>query len=197
MSQFPSSSNSPVKLTKVRRKRVFSPQAPDLPCICTDAIVPIDPRHETLPGDVEMREQGQEDGATPPVLSPFPSAEGDHDQPIEEGAACAHGVPNGVNRHIVEEEDSKIEDAEDVKEPRCPPLPLPLEHWRKVRRGRILTPTSQTHIWLLRTNLTPQRGRGSIRVWTPVLSYPYVIFITLCILCFVDLDVLINSISCV
>ena len=78
-------------------------------------IVPIDPRHETPP-DVEMQEQGQEDGTTPPVLSPFPSAEGDHDQPGEEGAVDAHGEPNGVNGHVVEEEDLKMEDVEDVKD---------------------------------------------------------------------------------
>ncbi|KAF9649088.1 Bromodomain-containing protein [Thelephora ganbajun] len=64
-------------------------------CLRTDVIVPIDPRHETPPGDVEMQEQGQEDGTTPPVLSPFPSAEGDHDQPSEEGAVDAHGEANG------------------------------------------------------------------------------------------------------
>ena len=67
-------------------------------------IVPIDPRHEMPPRDVEMQEQGQEDGTTPPVLSPFPSAEGDHDQPIEEVAIDAHGGPNGVNGHIIDED---------------------------------------------------------------------------------------------
>jgi len=87
-------------------------------------IIPIDPRHETPPRDVEMQEQGQEDGTTPPVLSPFPSAEGDHDQPSEEGAADAHGEPNGVNGHVVEEVDSKMEDVEDVKD-EAGPAPLP------------------------------------------------------------------------
>ena len=50
-----------------------------------------------------MQEQGQEDGTTPPVLSPFPSAEGDHDQLSEEGAVYAHREPNGVNGHIMED----------------------------------------------------------------------------------------------
>ena len=63
-----------------------------------------------------MQEQGQEDGTTPPVLSPFPSAEGDHDQPSEEGPVDMRGEPNGVNGHIVEEEDSKMEDVEDMKD---------------------------------------------------------------------------------
>lgn len=79
-------------------------------------IVPIDPRHETPQRDVEMQERGQEDGTTPPVLSPFPSAEEDHDQPGDEGAVDAHGEPNGVNGHVIEEEDSKMEEVEDVKE---------------------------------------------------------------------------------
>ena len=84
-------------------------------------IIPIDPRHETPSGDVEMREQGQEDGTTPPVLSPFPSAEEDHDQ---EGPVDAHGAPNGVNGHVGEDADSKMEDVEDVKdEPGAAPLP--------------------------------------------------------------------------
>jgi hypothetical protein len=87
-------------------------------------IVPIDPRHETPPGDVVMQEQGQEDGTTPPVLSPFPSAEGDHDQPSEEGAVDAHEGPNGINGHVVEEVDSKMEDVEEVKDD-AGPAPLP------------------------------------------------------------------------
>lgn len=71
-----------------------------------------------------MQEQVQEDGTTPPVLSPFPSAEEDHDQPSEEGAADAHGEPNGVNGHVVEGEDSKMEGVEDVKdETGTAPLP--------------------------------------------------------------------------
>ena len=93
-------------------------------CVCADVIIPIDPRHETPSRDVEMQEQGQEDGTTPPVLSPFPSAEGDNDQPSEEGVADAHGEPNGVNGHVIEEEDSKMEDAEDVKD-EAGPGPLP------------------------------------------------------------------------
>jgi len=87
-------------------------------------IVPIDPRHETPPRDVEMQEQVQEDGTTPPVLSPFPSAEGDHDQPSEEGVVDTHGGPNGINGYVAEEEDSKMEDAGDVKDETGPP-PLP------------------------------------------------------------------------
>jgi len=71
-----------------------------------------------------MQEQGQEDGTTPPVLSPFPSAEGDHDQPIEEGVVFAHGGLNGVNGHVVEEEDLKMEDVEDAKD-EAGPAPLP------------------------------------------------------------------------
>lgn len=86
-----------------------------------DVIIPIDPRHETPSADVEMREQGQEDGTTPPVLSPFPSAEEDHDQ---EGPVDAHGGPNGVNGHVGEDADSKMEDVEDVKdEPGAAQLP--------------------------------------------------------------------------
>ena len=88
-------------------------------------IIPIDPRHETPPGDVEMQEQGEEDGTTPPVLSPFPSAEGDHDQPSEEGGAVeTHGGPNGVNGHVAVEEDLKMEDVEDVKD-ETGAVPLP------------------------------------------------------------------------
>jgi hypothetical protein len=63
-----------------------------------------------------MQEQGQEDGTTPPVLSPFPSAKGDHDQPSEEGPVYAQEESNGVNGHIVEEEDLKDE---------AGPAPLP------------------------------------------------------------------------
>ena len=71
-----------------------------------------------------MQEQGQEDGTTPPVLSPFPSAEGDHEQPSEEVAVDTRGGPNGVNGHVVAGEDSKMEDVEDVKdEPGAVPLP--------------------------------------------------------------------------
>ena len=121
MSPSPSSSSRPAKSTKVRPKTRFSAMeisnfSRSSHIFRTDVIVPIDPRHETPPGDVEMQEQGQEDGTTPPVLSPFPSAEGDHDQPSEEGAVYARGEPNGVNGHIVEEEDSKMEDVEDVKD---------------------------------------------------------------------------------
>ena len=86
-------------------------------------IIPIDPRHETPPGDVEMQEHIEEDGTTPPVLSPFPSAEGDHDQPSEEGVVDTHGGPNGVNGHVAVEEDMKMEDV-DVKDEAGPP-PLP------------------------------------------------------------------------
>ena len=78
-----------------------------------------------------MQERGQEDGTTPPVLSPFPSAEEDHDQPGEEGAADAHGEPNGVNGHV-EGEDTKMEEFESVKEdigpaslPPASPSPAP------------------------------------------------------------------------
>ena len=107
-------------------KRVFSKSqcsdfslSPSL--LCTDVIVPIDPRHETPPRDIEMQEQVQEDGTTPPVLSPFPSAEEDHDQ---EGTVDAHEGPNGVNGHVVEEKDSKMEDVEDIKD-ETGPAPLP------------------------------------------------------------------------
>ena len=87
-------------------------------------IIPIDPRHETPSGDVEMQEQGQEDGTTPPVLSPFPSAEGDHEQPGEEVTVDTRGRPNGVNGHVVEGEDLKMEDVGDVKdEAGVAPLP--------------------------------------------------------------------------
>jgi hypothetical protein len=85
-----------------------------------DVIVPIDPHHETPQRDVEMQEQGQEDETTPPVLSPFPSAEEDHDQPGEEGAVDAHGEPNGINGHVIEGEDSKMEEVEDVKDEAAP-----------------------------------------------------------------------------
>jgi len=71
-----------------------------------------------------MQERGEEDGTTPPVLSPFPSAEGDHDQPGEEGAVDTHGGPNGVNGHVVVEQDLKMDDAEDVKD-EAGPAPLP------------------------------------------------------------------------
>ena len=87
-------------------------------------IVPIDPRNETPARDVEMQEQGQEDGTTPPVLSPFPSAEEDHDQPGDEGAADAHGESKGVNGHVPGDEDSKMEDVEDAKD-EAGPAPLP------------------------------------------------------------------------
>lgn len=71
-----------------------------------------------------MQEQGQEDGTTPPVLSPFPSAEEDHDQPGEEGPVDPVVEPNGVNGHVVEEVDSKMEEVEDVKdEAGSAPLP--------------------------------------------------------------------------
>ena len=71
-----------------------------------------------------MQEQGEVDGTTPPVLSPFPSAEGDHDQPSEEGAVDTNGGPNGVNGHIAAEEDLKMEDVEDVKD-EAGTVPLP------------------------------------------------------------------------
>ena len=100
----------------------FTPQFPDFSCISADVIIPIDLRHETPSGDIEMQERGQEDETTPPVLSPFPSAEGDHEQPSEEIAVDTSGGPNGINGHIVE--DSKMEDVEDVKdEPGAVPLP--------------------------------------------------------------------------
>ena len=125
MSRFHSSSSNPAKLTKVRGDARFPKILNSDFCFSTlsrtDVIVPIDPHHETPSRDVEMQEQGQEDGTTPPVLSPFPSAEEDHDQ---EGAADAHGEPNGLNGHLVEEADSKMEDAEDVKDENGP-APLP------------------------------------------------------------------------
>jgi len=117
MSQFPSSSSSPRKSIEVRKETRLLPfNFLIFSVFRADVIVPIDLRHETPSRDVEMQEQGQEDGTTPPVLSPFPSAEGDHDQPSEEGAVDAHGGPNGVNGHVVKEEDSKMEGVEDAKD---------------------------------------------------------------------------------
>ena len=117
---------NPSKIDQGPYENAFSARAfPDFSFFfCTDVIIPIDPRHETPPRDVEMQEQGEEDGTTPPVLSPFPSAEGDHDQPSEEGIVDTHGGPNGVNGHVAEEEDSKMEEVEDVKD-EVGPAPLP------------------------------------------------------------------------
>ena len=90
------------QLTKIDqgplKNAFFTPQFPDFSCISADVIIPIDPRHETPSRDIEMQERGQEDGTTP-VLSPFPSAEGDHEQPSEEIAVDTRGGPNGTNRH--------------------------------------------------------------------------------------------------
>jgi len=76
---------------------------------------------------------------------------------------------------------------------RCRPLP-PHPEWRKVLRGQTPMPTNPMLIWLLRTNPTPQRGRGSIRTQMPLLLFLYVVFVALCVLCCVDLDVLINCV---
>ena len=125
MSRFPSNFNRPaVKLTKVRKKARFKNTKIHTFPFHKDVIVPIDPRHETPQRDVEMPDRGQDDGTTPPVLSPFPSAEEDHDQPGEEGAVDAHGEPNGVNGHVIEGEDSKMEEVEDVKD-EAGSVPLP------------------------------------------------------------------------
>ena len=160
-------------------------------------IVPIDPHHEMPPRDIEMQEQGQEDGTTPPVLSPFPSAEGDHDQPIEEVAIDAHGGPNGVNGHIIEEEDMKMEDAEDVKDEAGPAPSPPTSPTPGAEEDSQGTNPDADEFLLLRTYPILQRGRGSIRIRTPLLLFPYVIFVTLRVLCCIDLDVLIHCISCV
>lgn len=84
------------------------------------------------------------------VLPLFPSAEEDHDQPGDEGAADAHGESKGVDGHIPEDEDSKDEAG---PAPLPPTSPTPL--WRKVLRGQTLRPMSLTSIWLPRTNPTP------------------------------------------
>ena len=77
---------------------------------------------------------------------------------------------------------------------RCPLLPLPLQ-WRVVRKGQTPMPTSPTPIWLLRINPILQRGRGNLLMRTPLLSFPYVIFVAWRVVCrFVDLGVLIKRI---
>lgn len=109
-------------------------------------IVPIDPRHETPQRDIEMQERDQEDGTTPPVLSPFPSAEEDHDQPGEEGVVDAHGEPNGVNGHIVEGEDLTMEEVEVVKDGSVPLPPSPTPPAEGSSQGTNADAESNAHV---------------------------------------------------
>ena len=126
-----------------------------------------------------MRDQVQEDGAIPPVFSLFPSAEGDNDQPTEEGPVDAHREPDGISGRVAKEEDLKDETGPAL----LPPTSPTPERRTVVPKGRTLMPTSPTFICLLRINPTPQRGRGSILTGMPLLLFLYVIFVARRVLC--------------
>ena len=76
----------------------------------------------------------------------------DHDQNDEEGFVDAHGGPNGVNGHAIEEEDYRM----DLDPFHCHPPHLRRE---VPRGGRTPMPTSPTPTWLLRPEDQPHPAK--------------------------------------